>query len=75
MRTDAERPHDFGGHAGRRARISLADAGGLTYRGELAHVVRDGRLTWAVWMAPEGYYHDRDAAEIAAMLDGMRFAR
>ena len=75
MRTGDDRPHDFGGLPGRRAELALADAGGLHYRGTMAHVVRDGRLTWALWLAPEDEFHERDAATVAAMLDGLRFAR
>lgn len=75
VRTRDARVHDFGGVPGWRAELEAVDASGLRYRGTLAHAVRDGRLTWAIWLAPEAVYHPRDAADVAAMLDGMTFAR
>ena len=75
VRATGMRAHDFGGLPGARADLTLADEVGLRYRGTLAQVVRDGRLTWAAWVAPERYYHARDAADVSGMLDGMRFGR
>ena len=75
VQAGSPRRHDFGGVPGVRAELSLADEVGLRYRGTLALGVRGGKLTWVAWVAPAAVYHPRDAADVAGMLDGMRFAR
>lgn len=67
------RPHRFGNVEGIRFDVEMTDPEGLIYRGTVAAAERNGLMTLIVWVAPKEYYHDRDAAAVDAMLDGMRF--
>ncbi|HEY2346777.1 MAG TPA: hypothetical protein VGH80_13020 [Xanthomonadaceae bacterium] len=67
------RPQKFGGIDGLRFEFTMASTEGLIYRGTVAAAERDGKLDLLLWKAPAEYYHDRDAAAVARMLDGLRF--
>lgn len=69
------RPHRFGDSDGVRFDIAMSSTSGLNYRGTVAAVERQGRLTSLVWSAPSEHYYDRDAAQVNHMLDSMRFVR
>lgn len=68
-------PHRFGAVDGLRFDFAMSNADGLNYRGTVATVERDGKLTSLVWMAPSEHYHGRDADAVGRMLDGMQFVR
>ena len=70
---DNLRPQAFGSVEGLRFELSLVNPDGLAYRGTVAAAERNGKLTVLFWKAPTEYYHDRDAAAVARMLDGIRF--
>lgn len=65
------RPARFGNLDGLRFEFRLVSARGLRYGGTAAMLERNDRLTVAYWMAPLEHYHDRDAAAVAALLDGL----
>jgi hypothetical protein len=70
--TDRLRPQRFGGADGLRFEFSMASAGGLIYKGTVAAVERNGKLTLLLWKAPAEYYYDRDIAAVSRMLDGLQ---
>ncbi len=67
------RPQRFGTVDGLRFEFTAVSNAGLIYKGKVAAAQRDGKLDLLLWKAPAEYYHDRDAASIDRMLDGLRF--
>lgn len=74
VRADGPRRHDFGGVPGWHSELSLASAAGARYRGSVAFVERDGRLTLLLWFATAGSHFPRDTEAVEAMLASARFA-
>ncbi|TXH67270.1 MAG: hypothetical protein E6Q88_10845 [Lysobacteraceae bacterium] len=72
-RTSNLRPHTFGAVEGIRFDIEMADTDGLLYKGTVAVAERNNFLNVLVWVAPQEYYHARDAVAVNEMLDGMQF--
>ncbi|ALN59094.1 hypothetical protein RDV84_14175 [Lysobacter yananisis] len=68
-------PHRFGAVDGLRFDFAMSNADGLNYKGTVAAVEREGKLTSLVWMAPSEHYYSRDAAAVGRMLDTMQFVR
>lgn len=66
------RPQKFGDADGLRFDFTMASAEGLIYKGTVAAVEHNGKLDLLLWKAPAEYYHDRDAAAVDRMLDGLR---
>lgn len=69
------RPHRFGDADGVRFDIAMSSTSGLNYRGTVAAVERQGKLTSLVWSAPSEHYYARDSEQVNRMLDSMRFVR
>lgn len=67
------RPARFGGSPGLRFEANLTHVGGLRYRGMFGAVVRNGRLSHFLWLAPAEHYYPRDASAVARMFDSMIF--
>lgn len=69
------RPARFGGVDGLRFEFEASTAAGLKYRGMVMAAARGDQLSLLVWMAPNEYYYDRDAASVSRILDSARFDR
>ena len=66
------RPANFGGHAGMRFDVSMANPEGLAYQGLVAAFEHDKGLALAIFIAPREYYFPRDGEKVSRMLDTLR---
>lgn len=71
--SDNLRPQRFGTLDGLRFDLVMTSPNGLIYKGTVAAVEKDGKLTLLFWKAPAEYYYGRDFAAVAKMLDNIKF--
>ncbi|UHQ18144.1 hypothetical protein LVB87_07840 [Lysobacter sp. KIS68-7] len=67
------RPATFGGRAGLRFEVTMANPDGLAYQGLVAAFEHDEGLTLAIFIAPREYYFPRDGEKVSRMLDTMHW--